>query len=70
MIIILKILLLFNLEKQIPIGFIYSQLPGQPEPKTICPTFQWSDKSSQYSGLFFRVLGGNSARFNAIQDEN
>jgi hypothetical protein len=30
----------------------------------------WSDVSSQYSGLFFRVLGGNSSSFNVVQEEN
>jgi hypothetical protein len=30
----------------------------------------WSDVSSNYSGLFFRVLGGGSATFGETQEEN
>jgi len=42
----------------------------QPEPNTLWPTAQWENVSPSYSGLFFRVLGGNSAEFGTIQGEN
>ena len=54
----------------IPIGFIYTQLPGQPDPEQIWPTFHWSDISCMYPGHFFRVLGGKSASFGTIQRDN
>ncbi len=54
----------------VPVGFIYSQLPGQAEPSKIWPNLKWSDVSAEYAGLFFRILGGGSGQFNAIQEEN
>lgn len=30
----------------------------------------WEEITSQYAGHFFRVLGGGSAAFNAIQEDN
>lgn len=54
----------------VPIGFIYVQLPNQPEPRTLWPTVGWSEVSSQYAGLFFRVAGGGAASFGSIQTEN
>ncbi len=53
----------------VPIGFIYVQLPDQPEPHHLWESFTWSDISSQYAGLFFRVLGGGSEQFNVTQAE-
>ena len=57
-------------QNPIPINFIYIQLPGQPTPKSLWPTVQWKDVTSEYSGLFFRAEGGNSTAFGAIQEEN
>jgi hypothetical protein len=57
-------------EKLIPIGFIYSQFPGQPEPGILWPHFQWQDMSPQFSGLFFRVLGQGSDLMGRVQQEN
>jgi len=54
----------------VPIGFIYVQLPGQPEPKTLWSTVEWKDVTSDYAGLFFRAEGGGSLAFGQIQDEN
>ncbi|KAJ6649710.1 Lithostathine-2, partial [Pseudolycoriella hygida] len=54
----------------VPIGFIYVQLPDQPEPFSLWPRTQWENISSTYAGLFFRVLGGNSAAFGETQSEN
>ncbi len=65
-----EIYLFSNSENVIPIGFIYSQLPSQPTPQTIWPNYNWTDISSRYSGLFFRVLGDNSSSFETIQEEN
>jgi hypothetical protein len=61
---------MFNSDKMIPIGFIYSQLLSQPESQSIWPNFNWTDISEEYSGLFFRVLGNNWSSFNLIQEEN
>lgn len=36
----------------VPIGFIYTQLPHQPEPPQIWPTVIWHDVSAEYDGLF------------------
>jgi hypothetical protein len=57
-------------EKLIPIGFIYSQFPDQPEPGILWPRFQWEDMSPQFSGLFFRVLGQGSDLMGRVQPEN
>ncbi|KAG4080071.1 hypothetical protein HA402_014511 [Bradysia odoriphaga] len=54
----------------VPIGFIYVQLSAQSEPHHLWPDMTWSDISSQYAGLFFRVLGGGSAQFNVTQNES
>jgi len=54
-------------QNPVPIGFIYVQLPSQPEPKTLWSTVEWKDVSSEYAGLFFRVLGGGSADFGVTQ---
>jgi hypothetical protein len=60
-----------NLQQNpVPIGFIYVQLPSQPEPKDLWPTVDWKEVTSDYAGLFFRVLGGGSATFEQIQEEN
>ncbi len=53
-----------------PFGFIYVQLPNQPEPLELWPTVRWSDITAEYAGLFFRAEGGGSANFGNIQDEN
>lgn len=53
----------------VPIGFIYVQLSEQQEPHHLWPNMIWSDVSFQYAGLFFRVLGGDSAHFNVTQEE-
>lgn len=53
-----------------PVGFIYVQLPGQPEPYHLWDTVYWIDITSEYAGLFFRVLGGTSEPFGVTQAEN
>ncbi|XP_054155129.1 uncharacterized protein LOC128953647 [Oppia nitens] len=54
----------------IPIGFIYIQLPNQHEPSSLFSNTKWQEVSSQYAGLFFRVLGGNSGKWQVNQDFN
>lgn len=50
-------------QSQVPVGFIYTQLPGQPDPHQLWPNLEWQDVSDNYGGLFFRVFGGNSGPF-------
>jgi len=45
-----------------PIGFVYMQLPGCPEPSVVC-TGTWENVSDEYPGDFFRVEGGNALAF-------
>lgn len=54
---------------KVPIGFIYMQLPYTQEPMTLWPSSQWRDISEEYAGLFFRVLGNGSERFDSVQSE-
>jgi hypothetical protein len=53
----------------LPIGFIYFQLRGQPEPKELFDGV-WENISSDYAGLFFRVEGGNAAPFGENQSQS
>jgi len=52
----------------VPIGFIYTQYSGQPDPTAIWPGVSWKDITANYAGLFFRAEGGNSAPFGTVQD--
>jgi len=62
---------LLNISRNpVPIGFIYVQLSGQPEPKAIWPQIEWKDITIDYAGLFFRAEGGNSSKFGDVQGEN
>ncbi len=54
----------------VPVGFIYVELPGQKDPRNLWPMVEWTDASPEYAGLFFRVLGGGSQAFGALQNEN
>jgi len=51
----------------LPVGFVYFQLRGQPEPAALFAGV-WENISADYAGLFFRVAGGNAAPFG--QDQN
>ena len=53
----------------VPIGFIYVQLSGQSEPKTLWPNTEWQNISPKYSGLFFRAEGGQSSPFGQTQEQ-
>lgn len=59
-----------SFETLVPIGYIYVQLPNQSEPQHLWESMTWTDISSQYAGLFFRVLGGSSEQFNVEQAQN
>ncbi len=54
----------------IPIGFIFIQLPNRNSPQEIWPSMTWTDISTQYSNVFFRVLGDKTASFGNVQEEN
>ena len=54
----------------VPIGFIYVQLPKEKAPTDIWSSLKWSDVSADYSGLFFRVAGGQASAFGQVQDDN
>ncbi|CAG2167411.1 unnamed protein product [Oppiella nova] len=54
----------------VPLGFIYVQLPHQTDPAHLWPMVKWTDITSEYAGLFFRVIGGDSGAFNVIQQAN
>jgi len=56
------------LKNPVPIGFKYTQLPGQPEPTALWPVVKWKEITGQYAGQFFRALGGASAEFGATQN--
>jgi len=53
----------------LPIGFIYFQLRGQPEPASIFAG-TWQNISSEFAGLFFRVEGGNAVGFGNDQGQS
>ena len=54
-----------------PIGLVYWQLDDdQDQPSQVWPNNHWTDISPQYSGLFFRVVGGQSRGFGQTQDES
>ena len=46
------------------------QLPGKEDPTTLWPETKWKDIGSEYSGLFFRVEGGEAAAFGTLQEDN
>lgn len=54
----------------VPIGFVYTQLPDQPEPWRLWWLVEWTEITEQYAGLFFRAAGRGSAEFGSIQEEN
>ncbi|XP_037047875.1 uncharacterized protein LOC119082462 [Bradysia coprophila] len=56
-------------DNPIPIGFIYTQLPDQPEPGRLWWTVEWTDITEQYAGLFFRAEGAGSLAYGTIQAE-
>jgi hypothetical protein len=62
--------IIYDIKKNpVPIGFIYVQLPNEKSPTEIWPWMIWSDVSSVYAGVFFRVTGGEAASFGKVQEE-
>ena len=57
-------------KQSIPIGFTYVQLPKDKAPKELWPSLTWTDVSSEYEGVFFRVVGGGAGSFGVVQQEN
>lgn len=55
-----------------PANTVYIQYPFELPPTQLwnCSESQWTDISNTYNGLFFRVLGSNSAAWKQLQDEN
>ena len=54
----------------VPIGFTYVQLPLEKQSGDIWPWMIWEDVSAKYSGVFFRVVGGEADAFGEIQMAN
>jgi hypothetical protein len=52
---------------KIPIGFIYIEWAGSPNPTTLWPSMTWNDISGTFAGQFFRVIGGESAGWGEVQ---
>lgn len=62
---------LTQMEKQlISSGFTHVQLPKDKAPNELWPSFTWKDISSEYEGVFFRVVGGDAASFGQLQQYN
>ena len=57
-------------KENIPIGFTYVQLPKDKAPGELWPSMTWTDISSEYEGVFFRVVGGGAGGFGVVQLEN
>ena len=55
---------------QIPVGFIYTQLPDQPSPSKLWPMYKWEEISPKYAGLFFRVVGHGAGVFGRVQESS
>ena len=58
------------MKNPVPIGFTYVQLSYEKEPGDIWPWMIWKDVSKEYSGVFFRVVGGDADSFGEVQKEN
>ncbi len=54
----------------VPIDFIYTQYPFTKNPLEIYGTGEWEDISNTYEGAYFRALGGDSADWEALQEES
>ncbi len=47
----------------LPIGYIYTQLPGKLDPTGLGLVGLWTNISTQFAGNFFRVIGGQAGPF-------
>ncbi|CAG2100572.1 unnamed protein product [Medioppia subpectinata] len=43
-------------QTQVPIGFLYVQLPDQAEPKTLWPAYTWSDVTATYGQRVLKMV--------------
>lgn len=57
-------------ESLLPVGFIYVQLPKEAPPTEIWPQLNWTDVSSVYAGVFFRVAGEGATEFGGKVQES
>ncbi len=66
----LQALVVQTMQNPVPFGFIYVQLPKEKSPQEIWPWMSWTDVSSTYDSVFFRVAGSKgAAAFGDIQEE-
>ena len=65
----MQTLLVQTMQNPVPFGFIYVQLPKEKSPQEIWPWMSWTDISSSFNGVFFRVASGNAASFGTVQEE-
>lgn len=64
-------LLVQTMQNPVPLGFIFVQLPNEKSPLDFWPWMIWTDISSSFNGVFFRVAnGGNAGSFGEIQEED
>ena len=59
-----------TIDKLIPLGFLYTQLPNQSTPQQLWPNMEWTEITQQYAGLFFRAEGSGSDTFGTVQGAN
>ena len=66
----MQTLLVQTMQNPVPLGFIYVQLPKEKSPQEIWPWMSWTDVSSTYDSVFFRVAGSKgAAAFGDVQEE-
>ncbi len=57
-------------KNSVPLGFIYVQLPKEKSPQEIWSgELKWTDISSTYDSVFFRVAGSKTEAFGKVQEE-
>ena len=54
----------------IPVGFIYVEHHNRKSPSALWPGSRWTDRTAEYSGQFFRALGGGSESFGRVQEDS
>lgn len=65
----IQTLLVQTMQNQVPLGFIYVQLPYEKSPQEIWSGMTWTDISYIFDGVFFRVASGKAASFGTVQEE-
>lgn len=56
-------------EELMPVGYLYTQYAGTPDPTTLYPKATWANISASYAGNFFRVEGGLASDFESGRQE-